>query len=267
MSAHLPLFRRSMSDSRRSLIGWSIGIAAAIALYIPLFPTLGGTNSQMSKLIGQLPKQLVQTLGYSEIATGSGYTEATFYGLIGFVLIVIAATAWGSAALAGDEESGGLELTLAHAVTRTQVALERTLAVVIRLLWLAVFSGLLILALDPSADLHLKLANLLATAAAYLGLGLVSATLALAVGALAGRRIYATAAGAGIAVLGYVVNAIGAQKPSLGGLRDYTPYGWAFHHTPLASGVDWAGLALLYGFSALFVVVAVVALQRRDIAG
>jgi ABC-2 type transport system permease protein len=263
----LPLFRRAIVDSWRATLGWSLGIAAAILLYMPLFPALGGKDSQMTQLVNNLPSQLVQTLGYSNITTGSGYAEATFYGLLGFVLMIIVATSWGTAAIAGDEESGSLELTLAHGVTRTQVVLERTLGVVVRLVWLALFSALLILALNNSSELNLKPANVFAVAAAYLGLGLVSATLGIAVGALTGRKVYATGAGAGIAVLSYALNAIGSQSRDLDVLRDFTPYGWAYHHTPLASGADWAGLVLLYGFSVLFVVVAVIALRRRDIAG
>ncbi|MDQ1528418.1 MAG: beta-exotoxin transport system permease protein, partial [Actinomycetota bacterium] len=104
----LPLFRRAIVDSWRATLGWSLGIAAAILLYMPLFPALGGKDSQMTQLLDNLPSQLVQTLGYSNITTGSGYAEATFYGLIGFVLMVIAATSWGTAAIAGDEESGSL---------------------------------------------------------------------------------------------------------------------------------------------------------------
>jgi ABC-2 type transport system permease protein len=267
MSSRAPLFRRAIAESRRSLIGWTLGIAAALFLYLPLFPSLGGTNSQMAQLIHTLPSGLVRSLGYQNISTGSGYVESTFYGLIGFVLIVIAAVNWGTAAIAGDEEAGTLELTIAHAVTRQQVVLERTLAVVVRLVWLAVVSVVIVLALNSSAQLQLRVDNLAATAAAWLGLGLLAATVSIAVGALTGRRVYATSAGAGIAVLGYVVNAIGSQNDSLAGLRAFSPHGWAFRHTPLTNGVDLAGLALLFSFSALLVVVAVVAFRRRDIRG
>ncbi|NEM92202.1 ABC transporter permease subunit [Galbitalea soli] len=267
MSAPFPLLRRSLGDSWRSLIGWSAGIAAALFLYLPLFPSLGGAGSQMAKLINTLPPQLIKALGYAQITTGGGYTESTFYGLIGFVLIVIAATAWGSAAIAGDEESGGLELTLAHAVSRTRVAVERGLSVLLRLAWLALLSGLLVGALNGPSALGLGLPGIVAVSAAYLGLGTLSATTALAVGASTGRRVYATGAGAGIAILGYVLNAIGNQQKSLEVLRAWSPYGWAYRHTPLVHGADWAGLALLYGTSAVLAVVTVIALRRRDIAG
>jgi ABC-2 type transport system permease protein len=263
----LPLLRRALGDSWRSLIGWSVGVAAALLLYLPLFPSLGGKDSQMAQLIDNLPKGLVNTIGYSDIATGSGYAESTFFGLIGFALIVIASTAWGSAAIGGDEENGSLELTLAHGVSRQQVVLERTLGILVRLAWLALLSGVIVLALNSSAQLQLDASNVVATCVAYLGLGLVSATAAVAVGALTGRRVYATAAGAGIAVLGYVLNAIGNQSSDLSGLRAWSPYGWAYRNTPLALGADWGGLALLYGLSLVFVVVGVVALRRRDIAG
>ena len=263
----LPLFRRAIIESWRSTLGWTLGVAAALLLYLPLFPSIGGAGSQMGQLIATLPPQLVNALGYNDITSGAGYTESTFFGLLGFAMIIIAATSWSTAALAGDEENGTLELTLAHAVSRQQLVLERTLAIAVRLAWFALFSALVVLALDSSAQLDLTVPNVVAVSAAYLGLGLISATLGLAVGALTGRRIYATAAAAGIAVVGYALNAIGNQSPDLDALRTVSPYGWAFHHTPLAGGADWGGLALLYGFSLLFVGVAVVALRRRDIAG
>jgi ABC-2 type transport system permease protein len=262
----LPLFRRELAQSWRSTLGWTLGIVAALLLYLPLFPALGGADSQMQQLISTLPPQLVSALGYGAITTGAGYTEATFYGLLGFVMIVIAATSWSTSAIAGDEENGTLELTLAHRVSRGQLVLERTLAIVVRLAWLAAVSAVVVLLLNPSAQLGLDAAHVLAVSAAYLGLGLVSATLGLASGAIVGRRVVATAAAAGIAVVGYALNAVGSQSADLDWLRDYSPYGWAYHHVPLATGADWSGLGLLYGLSALFAVIAVVALQRRDIA-
>ncbi len=263
----LPLFTRAIVDGWRSLLGWTLGVLAALLLYLPLFPSLGGAHSQMGQLLKTLPPALVRALNYQDITTGSGYVESTFFGLLGLVLIVIAATSWGSAALAGAEENGALELTLAHATSRQQVVLERTLAVVVQLVWLALVSILVILALNPSAGLQLNAAKIVAVAAAWLGLGLLSATIAIAIGALTGRRSFATTAGAAVAVLGYILNAVGSQNTDLRELKNYSPYGWAFQHAPLATGADWGGLLLLYGFSAAFVVIATLALRSRDISG
>jgi len=145
MTRPLPLYRRSLGESWRSLIGWSLGFLAALLLYVPLFSSIGG-NPDMQALLDSLPPAMISALGYGAIATGAGYVSATFYGLMGFALSTIAAVAWSSAAIAGDEELGSLELTLAHGVTRTQVVLERSAAIITKLVWLNVLSVLVIFA-------------------------------------------------------------------------------------------------------------------------
>ena len=266
MTSPLPLFRRMLADGWRSLIVWAIGIVAVLSLYLPIYPSLGASG-EMEKLLASLPDQLVSSLGYDQIATGTGYTQATFFGLMGFALLTICAVNWGTAAIAGDEENGSLELTLAHGVSRTQVVIERTAAIVVRLLVLIVVAVVMILALNDSSELAIGVPNLIGTAAALLGLTLVTATAAVAVGALTGRRAFASAAGAGIAVAGYALNAVSKQTDDLEWLHNLSPYYWAYGDEPLTNGADPWMLALLFGVAAVLTVVAVVALRRRDIAG
>lgn len=266
MPKPLPVFRRSLADSWRALIGWTVGVAAALLLYLPLFPSIGG-NGQMQQMLETLPPELVKTLGYEQIGTGAGYAQGTFFGLIGFLLLTIAATAWGSAAIAGAEESGKLELALAHGVGRVQYALESAFAILVRLLWLGGIGALLVIALDGPSELGLEPGHVLAASAALVGLTMLSGAFALAVGALTGRRALATAAGAGVAVLGYVLNAIANQVEDAEWLRSVSPYAWAYRENPLAEGVDWVGLGLLWGVSLVLVVIAMLALRRRDITG
>ncbi|ROP58656.1 ABC transporter permease subunit [Curtobacterium sp. PhB115] len=261
----LPLFRAAMNNGRISTVLWSAGILAAISLYLPLYPSIGGANSQMARLIAELPKQLVATIGYTDIATGAGYAGATFYGLAGFAIIVIAATAWGTGTTASAEEDGELVLVLAHGVSRTRVVLEGTLATAVRLVWLVTLSGAAVWALNDPAQLELRAANVTAVSAAFLGLGLISAAAAIAAGAILGRRTPAISAGAGVAVIAYILNALGSQSATLQWLRTLSPYGWAYQHRPLATGVDWGGLALLYGLALTLIVVAVVGFNRRDV--
>lgn len=103
--------------------------------------------------------------------------------------------------------------------------------------------------------------------AALVGLAFVSGTIALVVGAATGRRIFATAAGAGVAVLGYVFNAIANQVEDAEWLRGLSPYSWAYQELPLLDGTDWAGLGWLWALSVVFVVAATLIIRRRDITG
>lgn len=263
--APLPVFRRWLAEGWRGLLGWSLGLAVVALVYLPLFPSM--QSPELSGLMDSLPPELVRTLGYENITTGAGYAQATFFGLIGFVLITIAGIGWGAAFVAGAEESGRLELTLAHGVGRVQYALESAAALTVKLLTLGLVAWVVVWAVNGPGELGLDAVNLLAATKAWVGVGLLSATAALAAGALSGRPIWGIGAGAGVAVTGYVLQAIANNSEDLDGLRVISPFDWAFGEAPLANGMDWTGLALLWGGSALLIALATVGLARRDVLG
>lgn len=266
MSGILPVFRRSLRESWRSLLGWSLGLVAVLGLYLPLYPSLGG-SAQLQDLIATLPKELVDTIGYDQLSSGAGYTQSTFYGLMGFLLLTIAAVLWGSAALAGAEESGRAELDLAHGIGRAQYALESALSVVVRLVWLGAFSGVVVGLLNGPADLGLEGWRVVGASAALAGLSVLTAAAALLAGAATGRRVWATGVGAGLAVVGYILQAIAKQSPDLEALNAASPYAWVYHRSPLVDGVDPAGLALTWGLAAALIVGSALALRARDLRG
>lgn len=263
--AVLPVFRRAVVDSWRSTLIWTLALAAVLLLYLPLYPSMNGAD--MRNLISSLPPELVNALGYDDILSGPGYVQATFFGLLGFVLITAAAVSWGSAAIAGAEESGRLELVLSHGVGRVRYAMETALGILVRLAWFALVTGVLVLALSSPAELGLKVANVAAAEAAWLGLGYLAGSIAMAAGALTGRRTAALGTAAGVAAAGYVLNALANQNADLEWLRNLSPYSWAYRNDPLAEGFDPAGLGLLAAACVFFTALTVWALSRRDILG
>ncbi|MFS0866756.1 ABC transporter permease [Microbacterium sp. 179-B 1A2 NHS] len=265
MRAALPVFRGWLTEGWRGLIGWGVGLTAVALVYLPLFPTM--QSPELSGLIETLPQELVRTLGYENITSGAGYAQATFFGLIGFVLMTIAAIGWGTSFIAGAEESGRLELTLAHGVGRVQFALESAAALVVKLLTLGLVALLVVGAVNGPAELELVPVNLLAVTKALVGVALLAGTAALAGGALTGRRIWGIGAGSAVAVGGYVLQAIANNSDDLDWLRVLSPFDWAFGEAPLATGMDWTGLALLWGGSGVLIAVASIGLARRDVLG
>lgn len=260
----LPIFTKALTDGWRSLAGWAAGFTATLCLYLPIFPSMSG-NSQMQQLIDSLPPELTRTINYQQIDTGAGYTQSTFFGLMGFLLFSIAAISWGAAAIGGDEESGQLELTLAHGVTRVGVAVQRFAALVVKVLALALVAFLVILFWNGPAELDLDLANLVVTCLLFAGLALVSGSAALLCGALTGRRAGGIGGGAAVAVLGYVLNAIANQSTDLEWLHGLSPYHAAFGNSPLANGTDAGTLAGFAAASLLLGALAALTLRRRDV--
>ena len=259
----LPLFTQELRRSRRGLIGWVIGNAAAIGLYLPFFPSIAG-SPDLAEYFASFPPEVMTLFGLDQMATGAGYTQATYFALTGLVLFAIAAVSWGAGAIAGDEEGGGLELTLAHAVTRTQVVLERSLALAAKVATLAVSGGLVIALLDDVSQLSLSTTGLAAASTALVGLAVFIGMAALLAGAITGRRSLATAVGAGVAVLAYILDAV-SRTAGIEWLGTVSPVRWAFGADPLTTGFDWGGLALLFGAAAALLAAAVVAFGRRDV--
>lgn len=262
----LALFRRAMLDTWRSSLGWGAAMVAPILLYFSFYPSFGGESSEMEALIESLPPQMIATLGFDQIGSGPGYAQATFFGLLGFVFITIASSSWGAAMIAGDEENGPLELTLAHGVTRTQLYGERAAAVATRLVWLGLVAFVMCVLVSEPFELGLEPGMIFAACAALIGLGFLSGSIALAVGAATGRRAYAVGAGAGVAILGYVLNAVANQGTEADGLHAFSPFAWAYQNSPLINGVDGGGLAVLFGVSALAFVGGLLVFRRRDVA-
>ncbi|ALJ18627.1 hypothetical protein [Microbacterium sp. No. 7] len=265
MTATLPVLRRWLGDGWRGTIGWSAGIAAIVVLYLPLFPAM--KTPELLGLLDSLPPELVRTIGFDAITTGAGYVQSAFFGMTGFILITIAAISWGEAFTGGAEQSGRLELTLAHGVGRVQYALESALALLVRLAALGVVTWLLVWAMNGPGELDLDAGRLVAAVAAWVGVALFSGSAAFAAGALTGRSAWAVGAGAGVAVAGYVLQAVANNSADLDGLRVLSPVHWAFGEAPLSHGFDLPGLALLWGGSAMLVALGTIGLARRDILG
>ena len=261
----MALLTRSLRASALSLVLHSFALAAIGSFYLAFFSSMSDLLSEKSAMMQAFSPGMLKALGMEDLSQGANYAQAAFLGLLGLVLLVAACTGWAAAVSAGPEETGELELTLAHAVTRRQVILERTLALLLRVIVLGAVALATIAAFNQWGGLDIPWKNLPAGIVSWMGLGLLCATAGIAAGAWTGRRVAAIGTGVGVAVVGYLLNAVGSQSPDYDVLLGVSPYAWAFRHTPLANGWDGTGLALLYGVSAVMLVIALVGITVRDI--
>lgn len=263
--APLPIVRRLLWVGWRGLFAWVVSMVAILGLYLPIYPSVN--TPEMMQVINSMPEELVRGLGYEDVATGAGYTHASFFGLLGFVLVAIAATAWSSAYIAGADESGELELIFAHGISRRRYAAEVLITLGLKFGLLAVVVFAMTMAMNESYDLGLTAGNVWAEVIAWVALGALSAAAAFCAGGLVGRRAIAIGAGSAVAVVGYLADALGNVVERMDWLLPFSPFHWAYGQTPLTNGFDWPGLGLLFGCSLVLVVIGIVALNRRDVLG
>ena len=260
----MPVFVQAMKDSWRSVIYWALALILVMTLYVSFYSSIGG-SAPMQDVMSQLPDGVVAAMGIGDIGSGAGWAHSTFFGLLGVFLLAAASISWGAKAIAGDEESGMLELTLAHRVSRSRLYAERTLGIVLRLAVLGAAVGLVLLVLNESAGLDLELANIPPQIVAYVGVGVVCATATLAVGAATGNRSLATAVGAGVFAAAFLLNALSNVDESNGWMATISPVSWAYENRPLSNGWELRGVALLYLTGVVLGAIGWAVFTRRDI--
>jgi ABC-2 type transport system permease protein len=204
----MPVLSGVLREQRRSLLLWSLALAAVAALYIAVYPAIGG-DGQMQEMVDNLPEAMVNAFGYDQIGDPGGYLGSTVYGLLGPVLLLTFAIGAGARLIAGQEEDGSLELEFAAPVSRRQVYLERLGALWLDVTLLVAVVMVMTFLLVGPLDMDVAALHILAGSAGLLLLVLGMGTVALAVGAVTGRKTMALAAAAGLAVLAYMLNAIG----------------------------------------------------------
>jgi ABC-2 type transport system permease protein len=259
------VFAKTLWDSRRGILIWSLGLAAVGVGYAAFYPTLN--SPEMVEFMEAYPEEIMLAMGITDLTSPEGYLGGTTYGILGPVLIIIFGAVLGSRAIAGEEESGRLDTLLAHPVTRWQVVLERAAAMVVALAvaGAVLFAGMFAAA-GPAEFAEIGAANLAAASGQLVLLGIFFGTLALAVGALTGSRGLALGLVAIIGILAYFGNTLGPSVDALAWSRDVSPFHYYSGGEPLRHGWQLVDSGVLIVASSVLVGLGVLGFQRRDVA-
>lgn len=259
----MKIMQQWFANHFRGWLAWTLVIAGTCLLYTSMFHTVANMKEDAIK---SMPKAMQDAFNLSDISTGPNYVQGTITGFLGLILVSIAAISWAAGAVAGDEESGDLALTLAHGVGRGRLYLWRLVAVVLAALVVCLAIALGILVMNPSQGLGISTVNAFIGTLAMLALVLLSASTAGAIGAITGRKSWAIGAGAFVLVASWVLNSLGGQA-GLDWMRQLSPLHWAFHTEPLKNGGGWGAMAILLGCSLALWLAGATVFARRDING
>lgn len=257
------VLRGVLHGRRRTVVLWSVATAGVAAMYTAFYPGIGG--AKMAVMMEAMPPEMIEALGMEDLASAAGYVSSTVFALLGAILVLVCAIGLGARLVAGEEEEGTLELELTAPVPRGTAFAERLAA-----LWLVVLAVVaavvaVLLLLSLALDLDLSTVNLLAAGLHLWVFGGTLGTVALAVGAVTGRRAVALGVAAGIAVLSYVVAYLAPLVEGASALEQLSPYHWYIGGEPLQQGVDAAGLGMLLALAGVAALAGWAAFRRRDL--
>jgi ABC-2 type transport system permease protein len=258
------VFGKTLWDMRRVLVGWIVGIVAIGILYAAWYPLI--RTPEYVELMESFAPDLMEAMGFDDITTPAGYLGSTTFGILGPILVIIFGTWLGIRSVAGDEDSGKLEVLLAHPVSRWRVVIERfgVLVVALLLACAALFVALVLVS-GPAELVGLEPPELLAGSTHLAALGIVFGSLALAVGAATASRALAAGVVAVVGIVSYFGNTMASQIPEIGILRDLSPFHFYSGGRPLVNGFGVADLGVLAVAAVILVAIAGAAFDRRDV--
>lgn len=262
-AARTVVLTKTLRVNRRSLLGWTAGITVAAIMYASFYPQMGKNGAAQTE---NLPEGLREALNMNDIASAPGYLGSTVFGLIVPLLAMFFGAAVGARVTAADEESGTLDLLLAHPITRTSLILQRFVALVLAATGIGVVLWLAMLAIRGAADLTAVSPGQFAAQCVNLVLLTVTfGALATGIGAAFGRRGIVFASTAVVGVGAYAAQTFAAQI----GL-DWAAYLSPFHYyidsEPLRNGFGWTGILVLAATSIILVAAGTYRFNHRDLA-
>lgn len=255
-----------MKWGAKNLFLWALALIGVLTLYSMFYPSMGKGDG-LEAFVAQLPEKFVDALGITQVSTGAGWVHTSFFSLLGLFLLSGAMVSWGASAIAGNENSGNLELILNRGISRTRFFFENLLVIFTRLLifGLVIFGWLQIL--NGPAELGLEPGNTIAQISSYLSFGALIAVVSLTVGAIFGKKSFAVATGAGLVVGSYILDALGKALEDYEWLRNLSPISWVYREIPLLEGWQWQGIAVIWGLILLLTACGLVFFNRRNISG
>ena len=123
---HLLVAERALVDRRRGLLGWSLGIAAYVALIVAFYPSIRD-NEDFNRAYESYPETFKAFFGGAEtfdLTSASSFLNAQLFSLMVPLVLVIFAIGFGAATLAAEDATGTLELLLSNPVSRRRIVLE-----------------------------------------------------------------------------------------------------------------------------------------------
>ncbi len=256
-------FLHTLVRFRGRILAWGLAMAALGLVVVPFYDVYVSQEEQMLQFIENYPPEFLAFFGgMTAINTPAGFLDSQLAMLP--VILGIFAVLAGSALLADDEESGRLDLIMAHPVSRLSLFGGRLAAFVaatlaiLTLCWLGFVLPLRGSSMDVSwGQMALPL---LSTFAVVLVFGMIALLLSML---LSSRRKAAASAG-GVMVAGFFLSGFANLNADLKPVARALPYEY-FQGGFAINGLNVAWFIGLLAVSALFAALAAWLFQRRDI--
>lgn len=258
------LFRLTLALQRRALLWWILAIVVTSLLFAAIYPSVRNSGASFQDYVDQMPEALKNVFG-EDFTSPAGYLWSQLFSSIGPIVFLVYAIGAGARGIAGEEEAGSLDVLLSTPLRRGTVVRDKALAMIAGVTLLSAVLFISLALLGPPFDMSVETANLgvvhVLQALLAIGFGMI----ALAIGAATGRRGLALGITSAVAVLTYLLWALGSSVEALAVVEPLSPFRWFGEPQPVSHGTGWENVLILAAIPVVAYVIARVTFERRDL--
>lgn len=256
------ILARTIAERRRFAMLVGGGVGAFGFLFALMYESM---RESLAELTEGLPEAIMAMIGDAEMTSPTGWLNGELFSLTAPAAVLVVAVAAAAQALPGEEERQTMDLLLANPVSRRDVVVQKAGAVVVHV---AIATGLIVAGTvfgAVVAGLDVSAAGFLGVTLHLIALGVGFGGVALAVGAVLGRRRRTMAVTSGLIVAAYAASSFLPLNPDLAWWAEVSPWWYYQSTTPLANGTDVGHVVVLLALGAVAAAVAVMAFERREL--
>lgn len=261
------IFYQTLVQRRRTLLYWMLALGGLTFYTASFYPTLvAGNQESLNQLANQLPPYMEALFGkVAGFASPEGYLDAKLYLLFMPFVLMVYTIRFGTSIIAGEEQAKTIDLLLANPVSRTRVVLEKYAAMLVATALLVGVVGFAVWLAAVLYNFEVNTSGLVAVSLHLYGLMITLGTLAMFIANATANTLVASGVTALIAVVSYFINSFATLSETAERLQPLSLFYYYRGHEPLFSGVHAADLGVFALLSAVFLVLGVVAVNRRDL--
>lgn len=258
------LLKHELQSRIGAIIGWGIGLTLFGAMYIGIYPEM----SEQLNTSGMADLEIYRAMGI-DMSGFAGYISSVVVQYIPLLLGIYAITT-STKTLAGEEDSGTLEMVLAMPLHRWQIVSMKALAITIAAVLIVIIAGLgdaLVLnMISDSAAVDITAQQLFGVTLNAIPITLAFLMMGLFLGAYLPSRRSAALTLTLLFVGSYFAKLLLGTVESL---ESFQPLSLFYYFDTSAAifteGIKTGDILLLLGVALIFFVLALLSFQRRDV--
>ncbi len=262
----IAIIKWELWQRRWSLMWWTLGIAAFIALNLAFYPSFRDQAAELDKAFSQIPDSAMALLSDTgDFLSPVGYLSSQIFYLLLPVILGILSISLGSSLIGREEKEGTIEVLLSRPLSRTKLLLGKAKAGII-ILGIVTLSALVTtVGLSKLVKLAVPSKNIaLATIASFL-LALSFGAITFMITSFGRARIASIGLASLYALGGYMIASLVGTVHWLQYPAKLFPYDYYKPAEILTGTYNWNNMIFIIGISVVCGVVSWLSFSKRDI--